>query len=283
MKSKLLAGTAICALLGLGTAAHANELIATIIGAYDAECSSTCISGNPNITNYASNGGGGFDTPSLFILNPTGSAFTNVQLVLTGYQDAAGGSSPSVYTPGAPDPATLTVTLPSIGANTVYQLIWGGGAVTTSGAHGINLLAGDYDDSQGNAAGTGASDAAGHHCGTLDTGNSSICAFVGNFDVAFSATWDGGPISSNFSPNPSQDGGNAQGSFVGWEGIDVDGLSETAPDSHLSSFPGTLANIFTGTNQNGGTPVPEPGTLSLIAGGLGALATARRRRKTKQA
>jgi hypothetical protein len=299
MQSKLLAGTAVCALLALGSAAQANTLVATIIGAYDEQCSpSDCIAAvnNPNITNYANdiNGGGTprFDTPSLFILNPTSNPFTNVQITLTGYQDAAGGGVNSSYSNSAPTPATLTIGLPNIAANTVYQLAWDTSVgLTFSNGSGQNLFAYDYDDlfgtntlASGTPGSTGIPDPSGHMCGTNDTSNHSLCSFVGNFDVAFSADLNGNPISSVFSPDNTQGGGNVTGSFVGWEGLDGSGLSETLYDIHSKTFPGTLANIFTGTNQaGGGTPVPEPGTLALIAGGLGALATVRRRRKTKQA
>ncbi len=72
------------------------------------------------------------------------------------------------------------------------------------------------------------------------------CAgFVGNFDVAFSATYDGGPIAAKFSPDNPQDGGNVAGSFIGWEGLDQAGLSETTVDAHISTFPGMIAVITT--------------------------------------
>jgi len=282
MKSQFLTATGAAALLLLSQTAQANTLVSTIIGAYDAECGSTCVV-NSGITSYATNGGSGFDTPSLFILNITGQSFTNVTLGLTGYQDAANGGTGMTFQSPGPGPASaLTLSLPNIAPHQVYQLIWGSGGVGISGGSGINLFHGDYDDQLGDIAGTGASDPAGDHCGTLDTHNSSICAFVGNFDVAFSAKLGGNPISSNFSPDNTQGGGNVTGKFVGWEGLDIDGLSETSPDSHLNTFPGTLAKIFTGTNQSGGggsTSVPEPTSLSLMAAGLGALAFSRRRRK----
>jgi hypothetical protein len=290
MQSKLLAGTAIGALLALGPAAQANTLIGTIVGAYDQQCApSACLTGiaNPNVTLFASSGGSQYDTPSLFIENPTGSSFTSVQVTLTGTQDAAGnGGNGSSETAGASNPATITLALPTIAAHTVYDLVWGS-SLTASGTHGINLFAYDYDDSlggtipSGSPGGSGGTpDPSGHHCGTGSGTLTSLCEFTGNFNVAFSATYLGGPISSDFGQIAF--GSNA---FVGWVGLDQDGLSETIFDAHTLTFPGTLAEIFTGTNQNGGgtTGVPEPGTLALIAGGLGALATARRRRKAKQA
>ncbi|MBA2590456.1 MAG: hypothetical protein H0U98_17735, partial [Alphaproteobacteria bacterium] len=284
MKNRLLCGAAAAALLTFSQSANANTLVASIIGAYDQRCSAAaCVTAvnNPNITNYANNNNGNpapFDTPNLFILNPTNNAFTNLQIALTGYQDAAGGGgNGSIYVPGAPDPATLTIGLPNIAAHTVYQLIWGSGAtslsnlpqgdgvLTFSGQHGINLFSYDYDDLLGNPAHPAGdvNDPAGHHCGTNDTSNHNICAFIGNFDVSFSALLNGNPISSVFSPDNTQGGGNAQGAFVGWIGLDQDGLSETLYDVHTDTFPGTLANIYTGTNQSGGgRDVPEPASLA---------------------
>jgi hypothetical protein len=281
-KRQLMTATSAAALMLLSQSAHAGT-VASIIGAYDAQCGSCSLLNGTTLTNYVtSTGGSAFDTPSLYILNPTSSTMTSVTLTLTGYQDAAnGGTGATFQNPGPGPAAKQVITLPTIGANTVYQLIWNGapsgGSVGAS--TGINMFANDYDDTLGNAAGTGHTDSLGNTCGTGSGTLTTLCAFVGNFDVKFSALLGGvTPIAANFSPDNTQGGGNVAGTFVGWEGLDADGMSETKFNTHALTFPGTLAVITTGT-QGRQSSVPEPGTLALLGAGLGALTLQRRRRK----
>jgi hypothetical protein len=215
------------------------------------------------VTAFASNGIGGTDTPSLYIYNPTGTSFTNVALKFTGYNGANNGK-------------TQTISVANIPANTVYKLSWGTGGT---------FFGNDYDDSLGRTVGnSGPVTPASGGQPVCSSVGPAICAQVGNFDVAFSADLGVTPISSNFSDNPQgQNGspyGNVPNGFVPWEGVSPQGWSEALADNHASTTPGILANIFTGVNQTGGTPVPEPGTLALFGAGLGALGLTRRRRKS---
>jgi len=256
-KGHLLATTGTAALLLLAPVANAKTIVGTIYGAYDSQCGVggfDCSFG----TGYpvSSNTSNPYDTPNLFIVNSGSNALTSLSVSLAGYQADNNGK-------------TASFTVPDIAPHTVFRLSWNNSS-QFSGFSGSTALARyDYDDEYGRTNFTYAG------CNAIGAG---LCADVGNFDVSITGDLSGNPISSDFSPDNTQDGGNQQGAFVGWEGLDPLGFSETTYDVHTGTAPGVLAYIYSGTNGSQ-TSVPEPATLSLFGAGLGALAVARRRRK----
>lgn len=192
-----------------------------------------------------------YDTPDLTFHNTSGGALINAQMVLTGYQ--AGTLNNGVM-------QTVSLGTLAIG-NTDYT--WLGPIF-----HG-SLTAYDYDDEWGNTP-------SGYTNANCVVG-AALCSLVGNFSVTFTATisggiFDGQSVFSVFSPSTNQTGG-----FIGWEGLDPTGLSETIYDQHsgsTSTVNGTLANIDLGVPPS----VPEPATLSLAGIALAAMALIRRRK-----
>ena len=216
---------------------HAKTLVSTIDGGYDQDY---------------------YDTPSLNISNTTPYDFVNAQIVLTGYQ----GDNKGV---------TQTVALGTISSGTVDDVIWGisasnGYPVPTGGPTKGQLFTYDYDDSEGEQVVEPGCAAEGY----------SYCAYVGNFSVKFTATWMnpaygsmGTLISAAFTPAI-----NATGGFVGWEGLDPSGLSETTYDAHVGTPNGILANIYVGETSVG---VPEPAAWTMLLLGFGGIGFAARR------
>jgi hypothetical protein len=206
---------------------------------------------------------GVFDTPSLIFNNTTGGTLTNAQIVLHGYQGQNVGLS-------------ATVNLGNLGGGST-QFFWGSLPGAPSSTSPNNLTAYDYDDE---FIGTSAiiPDPTCGGTGCAPGGGPQWYAKVGNFSVTFTATvsggaFDGAAVFSVFSPNS-----NATGGFVGWEGLDPAGFSESPLyDVHTGVVTGDLANIDLGLPPPG---VPEPSTWAMVLvgfGGLGAMLRARRR------
>ncbi|MCG2632379.1 PEPxxWA-CTERM sorting domain-containing protein [Bradyrhizobium sp. WYCCWR 13023] len=192
-----------------------------------------------------------YDTPSLRISNTTAYSFTGVSILLQAYQGLNNGDS-------------QTVTLSDIAPNSLSTVIWNGSTVPH------NLFAYDYDDEWGQTT---------SNSGCVVT--SSLCSFVGNFKVTFTATWNnpaygpgGTPITAIFSPSS-----NATGGFVGWEGLDPFGLSETTYDDHVGTPNGVLANIYVGTPTTVGG-VPEPSTWAMMLLGFCSISFMAYRRRS---
>jgi hypothetical protein len=192
-----------------------------------------------------------YDTPYLVISNSTAYDFNNVTLTLLGYQGLNNG-------------ITQSANLGTITAGTSLTYNWLGS--TTPG----NLFAYDYDDEYGQT--------------TTNPGCTqpyALCSFVGNFKTTMTATWAnpaynsgaGTVISSVFTPS-----NNATGGFVGWEGLDPSGLSETSYDDHVGTPSGVLANIYVGLPVSA---APEPASWALMLVGVGGLGAAMRSVKRK--
>ena len=202
-------------------------IVATIVGAYDKNL---------------------YDTPELDFTNTSGGTFINAQMVLLGYQGLNNGVS-------------LTVPLNNMGSGET-DLVWGqlpGFANYPNVGPGGNLASYDYDDSWGNTP-------PGYTNPACVVG-AALCSDVGNFKVTFTATISGGtfngdPVFSVFSPT-----NNYTGSFVGWEGLDPNGVSESVYDEHSGSFSGTMAIVQIGTPP----PIPEPSTWAMMLIGFGGL------------
>jgi len=244
LRTSLSTAAVAMVLAGGAQSANALTLVSNIDGCYD------CVV---------------YDTPSLQIHNttsgPDAGTFTNVQLTVTPYQ-------PGTLTFGL---AAQSRSLADIASGTTGTFSWlDGYAGTIRG----DLFSYDFDDSYGNTPG-------GYTNANCVVG-SSLCSLVGNFKVTFTATVSGGtfngqPIFAEFSPTT-----NLTGGFLGWEGLDPTGLSESIYDQHstsTSTVNGGLADIYLGTPPS----TPLPAALPLFVTGLGGLALLGRRRKRKTA
>ncbi len=245
MKHKLLVTAALTSVVTVvPPVMKADTVVATINGFYDVDS---------------------YDTPSLHVDNSSAYNFTNVQLTLTGY-------------PGLNNGISQSVGLADITAGSTAIITWGSIPGVSGSTTAKNLFAYDYDDEYSGTftpkTGYGLSASGNLVLAPQCTPQASVygwnyCADVGNFYVTFTAKWNGESVYSQFSPDPTLKGaGNAAGVYVGWEGIDPNGWSETTYDSHSSGGPhGVLADIFVGTPPPVGA-TPEPASILLMGGGL---------------
>ena len=271
MKTHVLVSTGVAALLLVchAQSAHATTLVATIYGEYEpggiSDLPSSVTAGKTGI-----NSAGVYDTPALFFVNPTSFDITAASFVLS--VGTAQNNGQNTLNNGA----NQTVNIANIPANSILQVTWGsGGPIFTS----------DYDDKYSSNNGAGLAGNIGSFaadCTLNAPGNhtewTNFCAPTGSFQVAFSGTWNAQNVASVF------DERDVNGHYTGWQGLDPNGWSENLTyDVHLGTVQGVLANIYVGTVDtvptNPTSDVPEPGTLTLLGSGLGALAFARWRRK----
>jgi hypothetical protein len=201
-----------------------------------------------------------YDTIGLTFHNTSGGDLINSQMQLHAYQGLNNGDS-------------ATVNLGTLGAGDT-NLTWGGSDAlpgVSSSTVANNLTAYDYDDEWGNTP-------AGYTNAACVVGT-ALCSDVGNFTITFTAQISGGAFNGDsvfsvFSPTT-----NFTGGFVGFEGLDPNGVSESVYDQHSGSITGTLAVINIGVPPG----VPEPATWAMLILGFGGIGSLMRQRRAKTA
>ena len=151
-----------------------------------------------------------YDTPALTIHNTSGGTFEERVNILA-----------RLPSRNSELPRHSAINLGNLAAGDTTE-IWGflpGHGNYPSSGPGGNLASYDYDDEWGNTP-------SGYTNGNCVVGG-SLCSLVGNFSVTFNATvvggtFNGDAVTSVFSPTTNYTGG-----FVGWEGLDPTGLSES--------------------------------------------------------
>ena len=209
-----------------------------------------------------------YDTPALQIQNTSGGTMTNVSMTLYGYQGVNNGLS-----------QTLSLGTVADGSTSTY--IWGGlpGGAGCCGVTPHDLTSYDYDDEYtGTIYQIPTTDCGYPDVGCVSGGGPVWYAQPGNFQVTISAiisggVYDGQHVFSQFTP-----ANNATGGFVGWEGLNPAGFSESPYDIHSGGFTNDLADIYLGDAPPPG--VPEPSIWALMIGGVAMTGAALRRRRT---
>ena len=175
---------------------------------------------------------------------------------------------------------TATVSLGTLGAGLTNE-VWGflPGGAGCCGVVAGDLTSYDYDDEYTGTPYQIPTTNCGYPQGCVSGGGPQWYAQTGSFTVTFTATVQGGTYDGQSVYSVFSDATNATGGFVGWEGIDPNGYSESPYDIHSGGITNDLANIYLGVPPPPGVPEPAEWALMLIGfGGLGAVI--RRRRAT---